>query len=94
MTPQDVFEAWTLLSAIPPDHVLAMRRVLDNARHRLATSQRSAVVSAVTQTWTPKDEALAWLIDITRDCWCVWSNRRVVHSEWWSDPELTDETIH
>jgi hypothetical protein len=78
MTPEAVFKAYDLLSAIPPEHVLKMRRVIDNARRRLKSAGGNAS-STARPPWSPEDEALAWLIDITRDCWCLWPVERRIH---------------
>jgi hypothetical protein len=79
MTPEAVFRAYDLLSAIPPGHVLNMRRVIDNARRRLQSANGGAASSTARTPWPPEDEALAWLIDITRDCWCLWPVERRIH---------------
>jgi hypothetical protein len=80
MTPEAVFKAYDLLYAIPPEHVVNMRRVLDNARRRLAKAGGATTPSThVVAAWSPEDEALAWLIDITRDCWCLWPIEPRIH---------------
>ena len=80
MTPEAVFKAYDLLSAIPPVHVVNMRRALDNARRRFTRAGGAAALSTrVTSAWSPEDEALAWLIDITRDCWCLWPIEPRIH---------------
>ena len=82
MTPEAVFKAYDQLYAIPPHHVVNMRRALDNGRRRWAQAGGTTTTVStwpIASSWSPQDEALAWLIDVTRHCWCLWPTGRTVH---------------
>jgi hypothetical protein len=81
MTPEAVFAAYTLLSWVPHEQVLSMRRALDEARRRASLTSPNGGGTATTTrlAWSDEDAALAWLVDITRDCWCLWPTERRIH---------------
>lgn len=81
MTPEAIFAAYDLLSFIPRAEVVKMRQALDDARRRASISVVGSPASTPSQAaeWPADDAALAWLVDITRNCWCLWPIERSIH---------------
>ena len=80
MTPEAVFAAYNLLSWMPHSEVLKIRRAVDEARRRVSlTPIGGATATTPRLPWSDDDLALAWLIDITRDCWCLWPTEQRIH---------------